>query len=107
MPNYVIAYHGARQITDEAERKVLMQSFMQWLKGLGDNVVSAGTPVTNNKRVTSSGVSDDSSEERLTGYSVVKADNIETAIGYAKDCPHLTIGTIEVGEAFEIKMDGA
>ena len=42
----------------------------------------------------------------LTGFSVVKADNLEAALEMAKACPFLEIGTLQVAEMMEMKPAG-
>ena len=53
--------------------------------------------------VSSDEVSDDSGPNPMSGYSVIKADNMEAALELAKACPTLEIGgTIAVSEMMEM-----
>ena len=48
--------------------------------------------------ISSGGVSDDGAPNPLTGFSIVKADDLDAALEMAKGCPFIEIGTIEVAE---------
>ncbi len=75
-----------------------------WVGNLGKALVNPGVPLKRAKTVSSGGVSDNNISNRLTGYSVVQADNMDAAIEMAKRCPHLEHGTVDVAEAMEMKM---
>ena len=69
-----------------------------------DGHMAGGQPLQSGGAVVSaSGVTNEpvkaASEGILGGYLVIKADNLETAIALAKDCPHIANkGNIEVRE---------
>ena len=104
MSNYIIAYHGGKKPWSPEEGAKHMKKWQAWLGGLGDAVVNPGTPLGMSKTVSSAGVSDNSESDRLTGFSIVKADNMDAALEMAKECPHLEHGTIEVAEVKELKL---
>ncbi len=98
MPEYIIAYHGGKEPESPEEGAKQMAKWQAWMGGLGDAMVNPGTPLAMNRIVTSEGVSDEDGANRLTGYSIVKADNMDAALEMAKACPFLEIGTLEVAE---------
>ncbi len=103
MPNYIIAYHGGKMPETPEEGAKQMEKWKAWVGGLGDAVVNPGTPLGKSKTVSSGGVSDNGGPDRLTGFSMVKADSMEAALEIAKSCPYLEIdGTIEVAEVMEM-----
>jgi hypothetical protein len=102
MPNYVFAYHGGKKPESPEEGAELMAKWKAWIAGLGDAVVNPGTPLGMSKTVSSGGVSDDGGSNPLSGFSVVKADNLDAALEIAKGCPYLELGTIEVAEMKEM-----
>ena len=104
MPNYILAYHGGKTPENPAEGAKHRGKFFAWISGLGDVVVNPGTPLGMSKNVSSGGVSDNDGSNRLTGFSVVKADSLDAALEMAKGCPFLEIGTIEVAEVMEMEM---
>ena len=102
MPEYIIAYHGGKEPESPEEGAKGMEKWKAWMGGLGDAMVNPGTPMGMNKTVTSDGVSDEDGPNRLTGYSIVKADNMDAALEMAKSCPFLEIGTLEVAELMQM-----
>jgi YCII-related domain len=103
MPKYVIAYQGGRKFESPQEGAAYMAKWQAWMGGLGDAVIDPGMPLGAGKLVSASGVSDRGAD-MLTGFSVVSADSMEVALQFARQCPHLEHGTIEVAEAMEMRM---
>ncbi len=102
MPDFIIAYHGGKKPESPEEGAKLMAKWKAWLGGLGDAVVNPGNPLGMSKTVSSGGVSDVGGSNRLSGFSIVKADSMDAALEMAKECPFLDIGTIEVAELKEM-----
>jgi YCII-related domain len=102
MPKYIIAYLGGTKFESPQDGAAHREKWKDWLASLGDAVVNPGTPLGKGKLVSSSGVSD-AGADRLTGFSIVTADSIATALDMAQRCPFLDIGTIEVAEVMEMK----
>ena len=103
MPNYIIAHHGGKKPESPEEGGKQMEKWQAWVDGLGDAAVNPGTPLGKSRIVSSDSVSDDGGQNSLTGYSIAKADTMDTALEMAKACPFLDIGTIEVAEVMEMK----
>jgi hypothetical protein len=103
MPSYVIAYHGGKKPASPEEGAKHMAKWKAWVGGLGDAVVNPGTPLGMSKTVSSGGVSDNGGPNRLTGFSILRADSMDAALEMAKRCPFLDIGTIEVAEVMDMK----
>ena len=102
MNNYVFVYRGGLEFKSPEEGAAHMAKWKAWVGGLGDASVNRGTPFKMSKIVSSSGVAD-SGADPLTGYSIVKAENIDAALAMAKACPHLDIGgSIVVAEVMEM-----
>ena len=101
MPNYLLAYHGGGGMaTEEAERNKIMAEWGKWFQDLGAALVDGGNPVMKAKTISSKGsVSDGGGQNPISGYSVIKADTLDSAVKLAKGCPVLTSGgNVEVGE---------
>jgi YCII-related domain len=103
MPKYVIAYHGGRKFESPQEGAAYMARWKTWMGSLGDAVVDPGMPLGAGKLVSAAGVSERGAD-LLTGFSIVTADSMEAVLGFARQCPHLDHGTIEVAEAMEMRM---
>jgi len=97
MSNYVFTYYGEPNFKSPDEGGKYMAKWLAWTDGLGDALGKS-------KTVSSNGVSDDGRSNRLTGFSIVKADSMDAALKMAKGCPHLEHGTVDVAEAMEMKM---
>ena len=104
MSNYVFAYYGEPKFKSPEEGAKYMEKWGVWVGNLGKALVNPGVPLKRAKTVSSGAVSDNNISNRLTGYSVVQADNMDAAIEMAKGCPHLEHGTVDVAEAMEMKM---
>jgi hypothetical protein len=103
MPNYIIAYHGGKQPESPEQGAEHMAKWKNWIAGLGDAAVNPGTPLSGTRVVSSSGVSDDGGSNPMSGYSIVKADSMDTALEMARVCPFLdTGGTLEVAEMMQL-----
>ncbi len=104
MHNYVFAYYGEPRFKSPEEGAKYMAKWKTWMDGLGDALVNPGVPMGKPKTVSSSGVSDGDKPNRVTGFSIVKANSMDEAVKMAKGCPHLEHGTVDVAEAMEMRM---
>jgi hypothetical protein len=103
MPQYALAYYGVPQFESEVESKKEFEKYQAWLGGLGDAVVNPGMPLGAPRKVSSNGVTDVDGPDRLTGFTIVEAENIEAAIEMTKSCPYLEHDcTIDVAEVFQM-----
>jgi hypothetical protein len=104
MPKYVLAYHGGSMPDSEAERAAGMAAWGAWLGSLGDAVVDAGHPTGPSKTIVADGSTrDGGGANPLSGYSLINATDLDTAVTLAKGCPIFAGGgTVEVAEAIEM-----
>jgi len=103
MPNYLLAYHGGGGMAqDPAARDKIMAEWGKWFQDLGPAMVDGGNPVVRAKTITSKGsVSDGGGQNPVSGYSLIKADDLDSAVKLARGCPVLSNGgSIEVAETF-------
>src|ERR1700751_847137 len=90
MANYMFAYSGGNGVAaDEATRNAQLAKWGQWFGQLGSAVVDAGAPTGAAKTVGTGGSVSDGGSRGLTGYSIVSADSLESAVELAKGCPVL------------------
>lgn len=104
MVDYVISYFGEPSFNSPEEGSQYQKKWRSWIGGLGDALVNPGTPLKVSKVVRADSVIDGERSVRLTGYSIVRADNMDAAVEMVKSCPHLEHGTIEVAEVMDIGM---
>ena len=96
MATFVFAY---RMPNDFAPgRPDTVAAWTAWFEGMGANLADQGKPVLEPATL---GYCGDGT--RLGGYSLVTADDLETALAVAKGCPALHEGAgIEVGMVGEL-----
>jgi hypothetical protein len=101
MANYMFAYSGGKGVAaDEAERNAQYAQWGQWFADLGSVVVEGGAAMGTAKTVGPDGSVSDGGSRRLSGYSIVSADSLDSAVELAKGCPVLEIGgAVDVYEA--------
>ena len=105
MANYLLLYSGGRMPESEAEQAAVMQAWGAWFGGLGSAVVDGGNPFTTSaKSIASDGtVSDGPVGSMASGYSIIKADSLDTAAELARGCPVLRSGgQVSVYETFPV-----
>jgi hypothetical protein len=104
MPNYVFAYSGGEGVAaDEAERNAQYAKWSHWFGELGSAVVQGGAATGVAKTVGPGGSVSDGGSRGLSGYSIVSADNLDSAVELAKGCPVLEIGgAVDVYEAISM-----
>ncbi len=99
MGKYVLAYRGGGMGETPEAHEAAMQAWGTWFGSLGAAVADMGAPFGPSSQVGADG-SVDSSSAGLTGYSIITADNLGSAIDLTKGCPVLTGGgSVEVYEA--------
>jgi hypothetical protein len=101
MANYLFAYSGGSGVSaDEAERAAQYAKWGQWFGELGSAVVEGGAATGTAKTAGPGGSVTDGGSRGLTGYSIVSADSLDSAVELAKGCPVLGIGgAVDVYEA--------
>ena len=91
MPTYLITYHGAGGPPATAEaREQMMAAFGAWVASVGDQMVDPGAPLGASKTVSSEGVGEGGAS--VDGYSLIKADDLDAAVGLVKNHPFVGRG---------------
>jgi hypothetical protein len=104
MANYVLVYKGGSMADTPEEQQKVMAAWGQWFGGLGQSLVDGGNPFSGqSSSIASDGRVSQGASSGLTGYSIIKADDLGTATNLARGCPVLTSGgTVEVFETFQV-----
>lgn len=94
MANYLLLYRGGGMPASEAEQKAVLQQWNAWFGKIGSALVDGGNPMTPNAKViaTDGAVSGAPADMIPSGYSIIKADSLDAAVGLAKGCPVLQGG---------------
>ena len=77
------------QSVSQEEMQEGMKQFEGWMRRCGDGLVEIGSPLGGG--VTSSGAGNALTpmEDGITGYSIIKADNMDEALALLEGHPHL------------------
>jgi hypothetical protein len=103
MPQYVIVYLGGNQPSTPEEGKRHFSKYMDWIASLGDSAVSPANPLKDTRTVSPDGAVSNGGTTSMSGYTIIEADSMETALSIAKACPFLDIGgSLEVSELVEM-----
>ena len=95
MTKYVFFFHVP---SDYAPHAGTAAEWQAWFGGLGSALVDIGHAVTDYASLGEVG----GSGSRMIGYSVVSAEDMDSAVALAKDCPALRAGGgVEVGPVME------
>jgi len=96
MAKYVFSYRVPSDYAPGAETAAEWQA---WFAGLDSALVDVGNAVTDYASVGEVGGSD----SRMIAYSVVSAEDMDSALALAKDCPVMRVGGgVEVGPVMEV-----
>ena len=103
MAQYVIVYIGGNQPSTPEEGKQHFAKYQEWLASLGGSAVSPMNPLKNTGTVNPDGTVTAGSTTSMSGYTIIEADSMETALEIAKACPFLDIGgSLEVSELIQM-----
>jgi hypothetical protein len=95
MTNYVFSFRVPSDYAPGADTPAEWQA---WFGGLGSALVDIGNAVTDYASLGEVG----DSGSRMVAYSVVAAQDMDSALALAKDCPVLRIGGgVEIGPVME------
>ena len=103
MATYVLVYKGGDMPESDEERNKVMNAWGAWFGGLGDSLVDGGNPFGASQTVAADGSVTDGAASDLSGYTILKADNLDAAVAAAKGCPVLLSGaSVEVYETVDV-----
>ncbi|OGO69157.1 MAG: hypothetical protein A2Z49_13145 [Chloroflexi bacterium RBG_19FT_COMBO_56_12] len=96
MKKFVFLHYGYETPTQE-----IMDAWNNWFASIGDKLVDVGNPFGPGREITHNGTKELAHDlGAITGYSIIKADNIDEAVKIAKSCPIIT--SIRVYEAMSM-----
>jgi hypothetical protein len=92
MPNFLVTYHGGGMPEGEEARQQAMADFGAWVGKTGDALADPGAPLGPSMTVSSEGVRPGDADGRVSGYSVLRADDMDSAVALVRDHPFVTRG---------------
>jgi hypothetical protein len=105
MAKFVLVFTGGGMPESEEEQAAVLAAWGVWYEGLGEAVVDPGNPFSPAvKNIASNGtVSDGPYGTMSSGYTILQADSMDSAVEMAKKCPMLEgNGQISLYEALPI-----
>jgi len=98
MANYLLTYYGGSMPGTREEQARVMQAWMAWFGQLGEALVDGGNPTSQSRAISPDGSVMDATMAP-TGYSIIKADDLDAAVKAARSCPVFAGGaTVVVSE---------
>tara|TARA_B100000674_G_C37824686_1_gene907527 strand:+ start:495 stop:836 length:342 start_codon:yes stop_codon:yes gene_type:complete len=103
MPKYIFVYLGGEYPKDPVEAQKHFEKYQNWLKTLGDAVLSPAIPFKDTHTVQPDGSASQGSMSAMSGMSIIRMPNLKSALDAAQSCPFLEIkGILEVSEMIEM-----
>ena len=106
MKKFVVIYHGPESPMDQMANasaediQKAMELWAAWAASCGSSLVDMGSPFAGGKKISKSGSSP--SDKQVVGYSILQAEDMESAKALLEGHPHLEWaggGEIEVHES--------
>ena len=99
MPRYLLAYHGGHVDESLEGRQRVMAAFGKWFEELGPRLIDPGNPIGRAVTIDGSSVTDGGGTNPISGYTVIEADDIDTAVELVRRGPIVQGGrTVEIAE---------
>ncbi len=95
MANYLLTYHGGSMPETKDAQDQAMAAWRAWFGTLGDALVDGGNPVAHSRAISPDGSVMDATSAP-SGYSIIKANDLDTAVSLSKGCPVLAGGAAVV-----------
>ena len=103
MSNFLLLYHGGSRPEDPAEQAQVMKAWTDWFGELGSALVDGGYPASQTRQIGVDGSVIPVKGGAPTGYSIIKAADMDSALALAKGCPVLQGGaSLQVVETLDM-----
>lgn len=100
MPSFLVTYHGGGMPEGEEARQQAMADFGAWVGKVGDALTDPGAPLGPATTVSASGVRPGAADGPVGGYSLLRADDMDSAVALVRDHPFVGRGgSLQVSEA--------
>lgn len=102
MANFLLTFHGGSMPESKEEQDQVMAAWTGWFGSLGDALVDGGNPISQARAISPDGSVMDATSAP-SGYSIIKASDIDAAVALSKGCPVLAGGAVVVvSETFPV-----
>jgi hypothetical protein len=100
MPSFLVTYHGGGMPEGEQARQQAMADFGAWVGKVGDALTDPGAPLGPSMTVSADGVRPSAADGAVGGYSLLRADDMDSAVALVRDHPFVARGgSLQVSEA--------
>jgi hypothetical protein len=100
MPSFLVTYHGGGMPEGEQARQQAMADFGAWVGRTGDALADPGAPLGPAMTVSAHGIRPGDADGRVNGYSVLRTDDMDSAVALVRDHPFVIRGgSLQVTEA--------
>ena len=94
MARFLITYHAGDMSHDRESIAEARQAFTEWATKTGPALADFGAPVRSTTTISSGGIHDGASAWPFMGWSVIEAEDGDTALRMLQDHPFLSRGGI-------------
>ena len=94
MARFLITYHAGDMSHDPESIALARQAFAQWATKTGPALADFGAPVRSTTTICSGGIHDGTPAGPFMGWSVIEAEDGDTAVRLLRDHPFLSRGGI-------------
>ena len=103
MPQFILVYFGGNPPATPEEGKQHQEKYRAWLASLGNSAISPANPLKNTQRINAKGQISQENISTMSGYTIIEADSMDSALSTGKACPFLEIGgSLEVSELIDM-----
>jgi hypothetical protein len=104
MPILLVTYHGGGEMPTSPEaRQQMAAAFGAWAASVGAALVDPGAPLGSARTVASGRVVDGQAAATISGYSLLRADDLGAAVRMVEEHPFLGRGgTLQVIQAVDV-----
>jgi hypothetical protein len=104
MPTYLVTYHGGAEMPAAPEaRQQMVAAFGAWAASVGSALIDGGAPLAAAKTVSAGSVQNGQAIATVSGYTLLRADNLDAAVKLVQSHPFLTRGgSLQVSEALNL-----
>jgi len=100
MPKFLVTYHGGDMPESVEGREQAIAAFAAGAGATGEALVDPGAPLGPSKTVTIDSVADDVAQGPPTGYSVLDAADLDSAVDLVRSHPFIGRGgSLQVSQA--------
>jgi hypothetical protein len=90
MANYLLVYHGGSMPESPEEGAKVTQAWTAWFGEIGSALVDGGNPASATRTIASNGSVSDT-PNGPSGYSIIKADSLDAAVGWPRAARSCTV----------------